>query len=179
MKIFALFIFTLLFLNGCSSKGISAPSLEPSLIPSNHPIQKEQMLQQEDNTLSQYKNDAIVQALYDEYKKWNHTPYKYGGTSKYGVDCSSLVQQVYFNALRVPVPRTTALQAKIGYRVAKHSSKAGDLLLFRTGRNTRHSGIYLESGDFINASSKHGVTISNLNNPYWRSKYWQTRRILP
>jgi|FLOH01.1.fsa_nt_gi cell wall-associated NlpC family hydrolase len=179
MKVLLLFVFALLFFSGCSSKTVSPLQPEPTQIPSSQSMQIQQMLQSEDITITQYDNDAIMQALYDEYKKWNHTPYEYGGTDKYGVDCSALVQQVYFNALRVPVPRTTARQAKIGYKVEKHRSKAGDLLLFRTGRNTRHSGIYLKYGNFINASSKHGVTISNLNNPYWRSKYWQTRRILP
>jgi cell wall-associated NlpC family hydrolase len=179
MKVFFLFLFALFFLSGCSSKTIHTAQSEPTLLPSNQSTHSQRILQREDIALSEFDNDAIMQALYDEYQQWNQTPYKYGGTSKYGVDCSSLVQQVYFNALRVHVPRTTAMQAKIGYRVAKHKSKTGDLLLFRTGRNTRHSGIYLKSGDFINASSKHGVTISNLNNPYWRSKYWQTRRILP
>ena len=179
MKVFFLFLFALLLFSGCSSRTLTASQSNPSLLPSYQPIQTQKVFQPQDNLTSEYSDDAIMQALYDEFEHWNHTPYRYGGTSKYGVDCSSLVQQVYFNALRVYVPRTTALQAKVGYRVAKHKSKTGDLLLFRTGRNTRHSGIYLKSGDFINTSSKHGVTISNLNNPYWKSKYWQTRRILP
>ncbi len=179
MRLFLLLAFMLLFFNGCASKKVQTPPNNPSLIP--HYTNKEiPQYQTNDDTIRlKTDKDAVLLALYNEYKKWNHTPYKYGGTSKYGVDCSSLVQQVYFNALRVPVPRTTLLQSKIGYRVKKHSAQTGDLLLFKTGRHTRHSGIYLQDGDFINASSSHGVTISNLNNPYWRSKYWQTRRILP
>ena len=179
MRLFFLLAFMLLFLSGCVSKRVQTPPLNPSLIPKSTENKIPQHQTKKDIIELKSDKDAVLLALYNEYKKWNHTPYKYGGTSKYGVDCSSLVQQVYFNALRVPVPRTTILQSKIGYRVAKHSAQTGDLLLFRTSRNTRHSGIYLKDGDFINASSSHGVTISNLNNPYWRSKYWQTRRILP
>ncbi len=168
MKTFYLFVGLLIFLSGCASK-----------TPQPHPHKKSTSPTISNQSFAKLEEESVFSALYNEYKQWNHTPYKYGGTSKYGVDCSSLVQQVYWNALRVSVPRTTLLQSKIGYRVAKHSAKTGDLLLFRTGYNTRHSGIYLKDGDFINASSSHGVTLSNLNNPYWRSKYWQTRRILP
>jgi len=172
MKLFSLLLLTLLLLSGCSSHIVTLSQNNPILIPNTQTPPREK-------TSVTNSKDAIYMALYDEYIKWNQTPYRYGGTSKYGVDCSSLVQQVYFNALRISVPRTTLLQSKIGYRVPKHQSQTGDLLLFKTGRNVRHSGIYLKDGDFINASSKHGVTLSNLNNPYWRSKYWQTRRILP
>ena len=179
MKIPTLLILALVLLSGCSSKVVQISKQEPSLIPTHEMDLICETLTYNDNDTTISSKNSVLLALYNEYKKWNHTPYKYGGISKYGVDCSSLVQQVYFNALRVPVPRTTALQAKIGYRVPKHQSQTGDLLLFKTAHNTRHSGIYLESGDFINASSKRGVTISNLNNPYWKSKYWQTRRILP
>lgn len=179
MKILSLLFLALLLLSGCSSKTVKIPNTGPTLIPDYQTLQREEAFISEEIITFTNNEDAILIALYDEYTKWNQTPYKYGGTSKYGVDCSSLVQQVYFNALRIPVPRTTILQSKIGYKVKKHNSQTGDLLLFRTGHNTRHSGIYLKDGDFINASSSHGVTISNINNPYWRSKYWQTRRILP
>lgn len=179
MKTLSLLALALLLLSGCASKIVKIPDTNPTLIPQYQPPQKEEALKSEEVITDANNEDAILMALYDEYAKWNQTPYKYGGTDKYGIDCSSLVQQVYFNALRVPLPRTTILQSKIGYRVQKHKSKTGDLLLFKTGYNTGHSGIYLKDGDFINASSRHGVTISNINNPYWKSKYWQTRRILP
>lgn len=121
----------------------------------------------------------VKAALYKEYKKWQNTPYRYGGNSLKGVDCSSLVQQIYKDALNISVPRTTKQQAKVGYWIARRSLKEGDLVLFKTSWKTRHSGIYLENGNFINSSTSYGVTISNLNNPYWRSKYWQSRRVLP
>jgi len=177
MKPLYLFLGIMLFLSGCASKTPQAhfQNVYPTLPPQTHPI----MQSTSNPETIQQEKQSIYTALYSAYKQWRHTPYKYGGTSKYGIDCSSLVQQIYWDALRVSVPRTTILQSQIGYRVDKHQAKTGDLLLFKTARNTRHSGIYLKDGDFINASSKHGVTLSNLNNPYWRRKYWQTRRILP
>jgi len=83
------------------------------------------------------------------------------------------------DAFRVRVPRTTKEQAKSGYETSKDEIKAGDVVLFKTGWNSRHSGVYLERGNFMHTSKKHGVTISNLNNPYWKNNYWQTRRVLP
>ena len=121
----------------------------------------------------------ITLALYDEYKKWYKTPYKYGGICLQGVDCSALVQIIYKDAFNINLPRTTKNQVKLGYKVGRNSTKEGDLVFFKTGYNTRHVGIIIEKGKFINTSSKYGVTVSELNNPYWKSKYWQSRRILP
>lgn len=125
------------------------------------------------------KQNWITTALYSEYKKWNKTPYKYGGLTTNGVDCSSLMQLVYKNAFGIKLPRTTKEQAKVGYLISKNSIKEGDLVFFKTGYNTRHAGIIIESDKFMHASTKYGVIISSMNNPYWRSKYWQSRRVLP
>lgn len=121
----------------------------------------------------------ITLALLDEYEKWKGAPYCYGGDSVDGVDCSAFVQSVYLDGFGMRVPRTTKKQAKTGYEVALKERDAGDIILFKTGWDTRHSGIYLERGNFMHVSTKHGVTISNLNNPYWKNVYWQTRRVLP
>ena len=161
-------ITTLLLLSGCSTKGIGAYRGKSTYIRYSKPQEKN--LQLDNNT-------AVRDALYEEYLKWRGTPYKFGGTTKHGVDCSSFVQQLYFNALNISVPRTTKEQAKIGRWIKKSQLRSGDLILFKTAYNQRHSGVYLEHGEFMNASSKYGVTLSNINNPYWRAKYWQSRRV--
>lgn len=160
MKLLLLVLSILLLISGCSSKKVSKPSYKAK------------------KTTKQSEN-WINRALFKEYAKWDGTPYKYGGTSLRGVDCSSLMQIIYRDAFGLKIPRTTASQAKIGYQVNKSSSREGDLVFFKTGWNTRHSGILIEKGKFIHSSTKYGVIISSLNNPYWKSKYWQTRRILP
>jgi len=124
-------------------------------------------------------NNYITKALYKQYKKWYKVPYKYGGCNKCGLDCSALVQNIYKDAFGIQIPRTTKNQAKVGYRVQKNSTKAGDLVFFHTGYNSRHVGIIIEKDKFIHTSTKRGVTISSVNNPYWKSRYWQSRRILP
>ena len=173
MRLLILVLLSLIFLSGCSTKATPYIKHKEILKPNTN------FSQTENPSYKLQNKNAITKALYTQYKKWDGSPYCYGGTSKNGIDCSSLVQNIYYDAFAIKIPRTTIEQAKIGYRVPRNKTKEGDLLLFKTGYSTRHSGIYLESGNFINTSTKHGVTISNLNNPYWRSKYWQTRRVLP
>jgi lipoprotein Spr/probable lipoprotein NlpC len=163
----ALFIIFVLLFSGCSTKIAPTYSkrieLQNRVEPSYKPKSK----------------NWITTALFNEYKKWYQTPYEYGGTCLEGVDCSSLVQTIYKDAFNIDIPRTTKEQVKRGYKVSRNSTKEGDLVFFKTGYKTRHVGIIIEKGKFINTSTKHGVTISQLNNPYWKDKYWQSRRILP
>ena len=171
MKGFFLLLTLLILVSGCSTRG--AHTYRASLKPFKKPIK------QEPTPYILKQKNAITLSLYDEYIKWYGTPYRLGGNTLNGIDCSSLVQTIYRDAFGIRIPRTTKEQAKTGYAINKSSLKEGDLLLFKTGYNIRHSGIYLERGNFINASTSHGVIISNINNPYWRSKYWQSRRVLP
>jgi cell wall-associated NlpC family hydrolase len=172
MKLLVLVSLSLVFFSACSTRTLPHSKLEPIL----EPLEK---LERNKQPSYELKSDSpIALALYDEYKKWDDTPYCYGGTSKDGVDCSSLVQTIYLGAFGVRLPRTTQEQAKVGYEVARNETKEGDIVFFKTGYETRHSGIYLEYGNFINTSTSRGVTISNLNNPYWKNAYWQSRRIL-
>jgi len=173
MKLLTLVLLALILFSGCSTK--ATPNIKHKKI-----LQANTNFSQTQNpSYKLKKKNAITKALYTQYKKWNGAPYCYGGTTKNGIDCSSLVQHIYYDAFGIKVPRTTKEQAKVGYRVSRYESKEGDLLLFRTGQNSRHSGIYLEYGNFINSSTKHGVSIANLNIPYWKHVYRQTRRILP
>ncbi|QOP45031.1 C40 family peptidase [Sulfurimonas paralvinellae] len=125
-----------------------------------------------------HKQNFVTRQLYKEYKKYAGVQYCYGGNDANGFDCSALVQRIYKEAFNINLPRTTKQQLKRGKKVSKNSLKEGDLLFFQTSYHVLHSGIYLERGDFIHASSKHGVMLSNIHNPYWRAKYYQARRLL-
>ncbi|MFA6196943.1 MAG: NlpC/P60 family protein [Sulfurimonas sp.] len=154
--ILALFIFA-----GCSTKTVTtAPKPEPVFEPKK-------------------ENSWVSKALYQEYDKWCETPYQYGGQTLQGTDCSSLVQQVYQDAFGIKIPRTSVEQAHIGYEVPRNSCKEGDLVFFKVDSKTRHSGIMIDKEKFLHASTSEGVKISQLNDPYWKSKYLQTRRVLP
>ncbi|WP_420916327.1 NlpC/P60 family protein [Photobacterium kishitanii] len=111
------------------------------------------------------------------YHNWKGTPYRYGGTSKKGIDCSAFVQVGYSSVYQKLLPRTTLELVKKGKQVKPNVAKEGDLVFFRTGRNTRHVGIYLGNSEFLHASQSKGVIISRLDNPYWKRHFWQIRRL--
>lgn len=118
----------------------------------------------------------IVRALYDQHEEWAGTPYRYGGSSRSGVDCSGFVRTTYASRLGQSLPRTTRQQARVGTRVGRDHVQPGDLVFFRPADKQRHVGIYVEDGRFLHASTSQGVTLSELDNPYWRNAYWMARR---
>ncbi|OOE86806.1 C40 family peptidase [Salinivibrio sharmensis] len=126
-----------------------------------------------DKTISDH---ALDQALTQLYRQWQGTPYRWGGTSHQGIDCSAYTQHVYQEALATPLPRTTHGQAKTGYAIDYKSARQGDLVFFHIRPGLRHVGIFLGGQRFMHASSSKGVTVSRLDNPYWQARFWQFRR---
>lgn len=120
----------------------------------------------------------VRKQLLRQFKRWEGTPYRYGGTSLRGVDCSAFVQNTYRVKFKKQIPRTTRTQIKVGKKIKKSQLKEGDIVFFKTGRNSLHNGIYMGGGKFMHASSSKGVTLSSLNNRYWRKKYLTSRRVL-
>jgi lipoprotein Spr/probable lipoprotein NlpC len=90
----------------------------------------------------------------------------------------ALVQDIFKNSFKITIPRTTNRQVKLGKRVDRNELQVSDLVFFKTGWNVRHVGIYMGDNDFLHASVSQGVMISSLNNVYWKSKYWQSRRVI-
>lgn len=119
----------------------------------------------------------IRQALYSQYKDWQGVRYQPGGLSRAGIDCSGFVHLTFRSKLGLDLPRTSEMQARLGNEIKKDELKAGDLIFFRTGKISNHVGIYLEKNRFLHASQKKGVTISSLDNVYWKSSYWKSVRL--
>lgn len=159
-RLFFISLAFLVLIGGCSSK----PSHTTTSV-SNAELA--QSLQSEDKT----------KKLWSEYQSWQGTPYKYGGTSKSGVDCSAFVQSVFYKAQNKSLPRTTNSQSNAGYEVSYEDARAGDLIFFKTSWKDKHVGIYLGNNAFMHASTSKGVIISRLDNPYWSSVFWQVRRV--
>ena len=108
---------------------------------------------------------------------WIGIPYRWGGTTRRGIDCSSFVQQFVRENLGIELSRTTAAQRYEGVHVERDKLMPGDLVFFRRA-GVRHVGVYLNDGEFIHASSSRGVTISELSSSYWDRHYWMARRIV-
>ena len=106
-------------------------------------------------------------------------PYRYGGTTKTGLDCSGLTRTVYANAMNLTLPRSTTEQFNSGIPVEKQQLQFGDLVFFNTtGRTPSHVGIYIEADLFAHASVTSGVTFSSLESTYYRNRFVGARRIV-
>lgn len=116
--------------------------------------------------------------LDDAFSDWKGTRYLLGGTNSRGIDCSAFMQVVYKDYLGITLPRTTREQILLGNSVRKRNIKIGDMVFFKTGRDTYHVGVMINGEQFMHASTSNGVTISNLQNQYWVNTYLTTRRIL-
>lgn len=125
------------------------------------------------------RSAAVESDLRAEAASWEGVPHRWGGTTRRGVDCSGLTQVMYARVLGLNLPRDTERQARTGERIRRSSLQPGDLVFFKTGRKTRHVGVYLSDGEFVHASSSSGVTISSLDSDYWRRTWWHARRVLP
>ncbi|CAN5180693.1 hypothetical protein BH09BAC2_BH09BAC2_12330 [soil metagenome] len=110
-------------------------------------------------------------SLYSFVESWYGTKYKMGGTTKKGVDCSAFSANLIQNIFSVFLPRTAREQYKYCEPVSKENLSEGDLVFFNTRGGISHVGVYLVDGNFVHASSGHGVTISNLADPYYSKRY--------
>jgi len=111
-------------------------------------------------------------SLYHFIDDWYGTRYRFGGTSKSGIDCSSFTQKLYASTYGIEIPRTAVTQYSACKRIEKDDLREGDLLFFHTTRSgISHVGVYLGNNRFIHASSSRGVVISNLNESYYVNAY--------
>ena len=115
--------------------------------------------------------------LMDQYQEWRGIPYKHGGLSKRGVDCSGFVYLTYRNKFGINLPRSTEQQSRAGLEINPKYMHAGDLVFFNSLLTDTHVGIYLGKRQFLHASTSRGVMISNIDNEYWRDKFWKVLRI--
>ena len=112
--------------------------------------------------------------LYVNAAEWIGTPYRAGGDSRHGTDCSGLVSQLYKKTYRMRLSRSTDGQLKESNKIARRNLREGDLVVF-TSRSSRkkvaHVGIYLKDGKFIHASTSQGVIVSSLKEKYY-TQHW-------
>ncbi len=119
--------------------------------------------------------------LLEEIKPYLGIPYRRGGYSKKGMDCSGLVKHIYSKTLQVDLPHSTSQQYALPTmeEVSEDELRPGDLIFFsQKKKRIAHVGIYLSDGKFIHAGRKSGVTISSLDNRYWKVKMVGAKRFV-
>lgn len=119
--------------------------------------------------------------LYVESAHWVGVPYRYGGNSKQGIDCSGLTCHIYKKVYHKKLKRSANEQhTQNCQRIAKRKLQEGDLVFFHNGKQKRtatHVGIYLKNGQFIHASTRNGVIVSQLDEDYYKKCWMQGGRV--
>ncbi len=124
-----------------------------------------------DATVEKLNNIPLLQAI----DHWWGTPYHLGGTTESGIDCSAFTQTIMQTVYSVPLLRTAQEQYKNADPIELENLQEGDLIFFHTGgrrsREISHVGIYVLNNKFVHASTSSGVTISDLNDSYWKQHF--------
>lgn len=130
------------------------------------------------------KHTQTIDGILKEAESYLGTPYRYGGMTRNGIDCSAFVLSVFGAAAGLNLPRVAASQATEGDEVSRDDLEKGDLVFFSHGRGRiSHVGIVEEvsaDGDvkFIHAATSKGVMISSLSDSYWGPKFRFAKRIV-
>lgn len=178
---FVCLVFSILAIGACSSQKKTKKSKSRSRTSSSRPSPSKTTRSDNSSSSSSstYRNKYAQklgvsasqlksEKLYSFVNQWEGTPYRYGGTSKSGVDCSAFVGALYREVYNKNLPRTTSEIGKVVKSVSKSNLNEGDIVIFDiNGKKGSHMGVYLANNKFIHASTSKGVMISDLNNPYY------------
>jgi murein DD-endopeptidase / murein LD-carboxypeptidase len=125
--------------------------------------------------LSATSNLKLYQFVYD----WIGTPYRLGGGTKRGIDCSGFAFQLYNKVFNTVIGNNSRNIFSMVNPVSKDDLEEGDLVFFKIGsRSITHMGVYMGNNKFAHASSSKGVMISDLDEAYWRRYYYKGGRLL-
>lgn len=138
-----------------------------------------------DETYEVVDTATLEEKIIDYAKTFEGVKYRWGGTTKSGMDCSGLVFESFKN-YDIYLPRISRDMAKKGKKIALGKSQIGDLLFFKTGKSKRnainHVGLVVEAEEgevkFIHATTRKGVIISSISEAYWNNTFFEARRIL-
>ena len=122
---------------------------------------------------------AMSQRVIELARTMLNVPYRFGGSTLRGIDCSAYVQRVY-GLIDLQIPRTAREQYSVGARIVRDDIQIGDLVFFRTYASyPSHVGIYIGENLFIHASSMvRKVAIDSMDRPYYRKRFSGARRLV-
>lgn len=134
-----------------------------------------------DSPLSSYGLNE--QEFENEAMEFVGIPYRKGGTSTNGLDCSGFARMIYERLFGIDLPHSSFDQFESSdlQRIATRDLQPGDLIFFGGGKKKKkinHVGVYLSDGQFIHASSSQGVMVSSLDDQYWKKRFIGSKRHL-
>ena len=170
MKLYRIFllVFTIILLTSCStSRNVRHRTSD----------YKKKTERTHRNSVTKTTNTVLKEAY-----KYLGTPYKFGGSTSSGMDCSGLVINAY-DAAGIQMPRISREQANEGKEIRIREVQEGDLLFFNTsGKGISHVGIVekIKNGEifFIHSSTSKGVIISSMEESYWSKRFVKATRVL-
>ena len=109
--------------------------------------------------------------LYKTIDDWYGTRYRFGGSTDRGIDCSAFMQVLAGYAFGWMLPRTAHEQFSAMKHISRDDLKEGDFVFFNTRGGVSHVGMYLQNNKFVHSSSSQGVSIGDLGDSYWSSRY--------
>ncbi|GGD89799.1 C40 family peptidase [Planktosalinus lacus] len=145
---------------------------------------KEVVIYNEDTPRDELPEALKINIIVETARSYHGTPYKYGGMTQKGIDCSGLVYNS-FKEGDIILPRISRDIAREGKKIAFHEIEKGDLVFFKTNRNRNvinHVGIVVDIFPgkvlFIHSSTSQGVIVSSLDETYWNQTFVEARRVL-
>jgi lipoprotein Spr len=116
--------------------------------------------------------------LYVFIDEWYGTPYKYGGKNKNGIDCSNFTSTLYNEVYKKTLTGPSFSIFDQCNVVSKSNLTEGDLVFFKINNdNISHIGVYLQNNKFVHATTKKGVMIDDLDEPYYKKYFYKAGRI--
>ena len=130
------------------------------------------------NSLGIEREEGDNEALYDAIQSWIGTPYRYGGTTKAGIDCSGFVGNIYQEVYNKKLQRVANDMQQDCTLISRSELKEGDLVFFTNSKGrVSHVGIYLKNDIFAHSSTSRGVIISRLGDSYWSKHFYKGGRV--
>lgn len=164
--------------NNITGKKLPRVILIPKIIEQDTPEELVEL----STTVKPWRSNDEKYMLVKVAKSFMGAPYKYGGETVRGLDCSAFVKKIY-DIFDVQLPRSAREQFRIGHKIAKEELSVGDLVFFKTKRYVKyptHVGIYIGDGNFIHASSTRnglGVKVDSLSCDYYSKTFIGATRV--
>lgn len=142
--------------------------------------------QDPDNLASQYLSQIMGVALnvtsnvklYQFVYDWIGTPYRFGGSSRKGIDCQGFTKEIYGKVFNTIIKRSSGEIFSAAVPINKEDLQEGDFVFFKIkSKYITHVGVYLGNNRFVHASTMRGVVLNNLEEPYYKRYFYKGGRI--